>query len=196
MRRETIEAFHEAGVDLSHKNVLRERQAAAMFEPPKTLDEARHRKAELTSQYQTICEQLSRRTAREFDSYDAFMDWQTRAKSARYNVQAKLSVLKPYMQSLNEAESARRSGERDNQLAQAAASLKAAEEELAALRGQVARPPDARVAALEAERDKLSAATVGNRVAIEFVEVARVVLGEQTFNRIMSRARDRVTTRP
>lgn len=192
--KKQLERISETMEDLNRgPRQVSTREPITLEHRPETAQEARRMKAELVATTYDIDGQLKSRTRFEFNTDIEYHDWRRRALGALFVARAKLAILGPILRELNEAESAAehevylasKEAASQSQPQAPASQVPASSDELKALREERLR--------LIAERDTLSASTAQNRFASEFVEVARVVLGEQTFNRISARARDRVS---
>jgi hypothetical protein len=152
------------------------------FVPPGDEIEARARIAETQQIMRDIELQMLRRT----DADDG--EWRGKARRAKAWYATELHKLGLYLQTARAA-----SASTANSVAQAPRQTDA-EESCRRLVGEVERLTE-ETDRLRGELARLASETVVTRLAGEFVEVARIVLGEQTFNRIYARARDRVTAK-
>ena len=123
-----------------------------------------------------IEESLRTKPVEAFASDVAYETWRRRAERALIGARDQLEAMR------------KATGIQTSERPQPAAQANASEQALKELRAKLQEETD--------RANALSASTAQARMAIEFVEVARIVLGEQTFNRIQARARDRVVIKP
>jgi hypothetical protein len=166
-------------------------RAAAEFVEPTSLEEAQRRRAELVLEIEEISTQLSGRDPAAGSQVE-YYDWRRRATTALAFKRASVSVLNEW---IRRGHQARLDAKRAQRLADAAeiAALVAAPESTQEI--ETARESCRRFAAeierLSAEVERLKAENRAAAFGAAFVEVARIVLAEVTFQRIHDRARDR-----